>query len=165
MAKKPYIEEQTTEARQYKGSIKIESDLFKLLVEKTNKNMSFSEGSVELEAVEHIHFWRTYDSDGRKLKYSAPIAGHFHEIEYKEMPSGRVKIISCSGPLRMLTEKIKGKLVTHAVPLPDELEDKHTHDLKYLRSQTIAARETNSNAVNIMATEAQKTAPIAGIIG
>lgn len=153
--------------RVYSTGTIIESDLFKLNVANAMKNMAIQDsGQVELERVEHIHFFRTFDSDGKKMIHCAPVAGHFHTIEYKEDPSGgAVQIISCSPPLRMGLTRVRGQQKVVPVPLNEDLEDFHTHDVEYLRSHKVEARSQNLKAAQIIGEEASKTSTIAGIQG
>lgn len=150
--------------RIYKQNIRIESDLFKLQTAKAKKNVSWSDGDIQLEEVEHVHFFHTYDSDGRRQDRSAPVGGHFHLVEFEEGKNGKpAKIKSISGPMKMAKVKEKGRWKQKPVPLSEELEDSHTHDIKYLKSDSVQAREHNVNAIQMVGEEAQKTAPIAGV--
>lgn len=145
----------------------IDSDLFKLKLANAMKNIALQDsGMVELEKVEHCHFWRTYDSDGKKLIYSAPVAGHFHEITYEEGKAGEpVKVLKVSGPLRMVQKKIKGIMKVVPEPVNPDLEDNHTHEIEYLRSHKVESRTQNVRAAQMIGEEANKTSTISGIVG
>lgn len=165
---KVYVEQeeiQTTQTRVYKQDIKIESDLFKLSVAKMKKDMDNNKEHPNLVPLEHCHIWRTYDSEGKPQQYCSPIGGHFHEVTYEEDAKGAVKIKSISGPLTWGAKKIKGKFKKVAVPIPEHLEDNHTHTYEYIESHKINARQQNPIAANIIAADAQKVAPVAGVIG
>ena len=161
----PQLDEST--GRVYGSELTIESDLFKLKVANTNKNIAIQEsGQVDLEKVEHVHFFRTYDSDGTKQQFCVPVAGHFHEIEYVDDPKGgTVKIKRVSGPLRMVQKRVKGQIKNVPSPLHEDLEDNHTHEIEYLRSQKIQARAPNVRAMQLIGEEAQKGARVDGIQG
>lgn len=150
--------------RKYKGEQKIDSDLFRLKLAKARKNMSWDEKKVQLEDVEHSHFFHTFDSDGRKQKYSAAVGGHFHEIFYEENEDGVAIITGISEPLQMVKRtNDEGRMVTVAEPLPAKLKDRHTHEIEYIQSQTITKRTANAQAIEVATIDANKTAPIAGV--
>lgn len=159
-------QEKTNQERVYNdSSALIESDLFRLKLATAMKNVALQDsGMVDLEKVEHTHFWRTYDSDGKKLNYSVPVAGHFHEIKYEET-DGVVRVISCSPPLRMGTQKIKGQIKTVPVPINPDLEDNHVHEVEYLRSHKVQPRIVNAQAQQMIGGEAVKLSTIPGIQG
>lgn len=172
MSKKVYVEETITETitqpttqRTYKQDIKIESDLFKLNVSKMKKDVDNNKEDPNLIQLEHCHTWRTYDSDGKRQQYCSPVGGHFHEITYEEDGNGVVKVKSVSPPLTWGAKKIKGKFKKTAVPISDHLNDHHTHEVEYIESHKINARQQNPIAANIIAADAQKVAPVAGVIG
>lgn len=147
------------------SSALIESDLFRLKLATAMKNVALQDsGMIDLEKVEHTHFWRTYDSDGKKLNFSVPVAGHFHEIKYEET-NGVVKVISCSPPLRMGTQKVKGVTKMVPVPINPDLEDNHTHDVEYLRSHKVQPRIVNAAAQQMIGEVAVKNSGIQGIQG
>lgn len=165
MAKKQKTESVTSapEQRIYKNEIQIKSDLFKLELSKCNLNKGWND-SVNLEEIEHVHFFHTYDSDGKKMTRTNSVAGHFHVVEFKEQgPNKPVEIISVSGPMRDVKRKIRGRYHKVTEPVDSMLEDNHTHDIAYRRSENVKMREVAPEAVNLVALEAQKTAPIAGV--
>lgn len=154
-----------TEERRYRHSVKIQSDLFKASIEDAHKNLAWNEGDVKLEKVPHVHFFRTYDSDGKQLKTTNAVAGHFHEVTVEFQKEGPPKVTSVSQAKRMVKRKIKGKFVQVAELLPDFLEDTHTHDLEYIESNVVTARQGNVQAAQFIGAEAQKTQPIPGVHG
>lgn len=162
----PTTVDQTT-GRVYGHEITIESDLFKLKLSTCNKNVAIQDsGQVDLEKVEHIHFWRTVDSDGKKQTYCAPVAGHFHEIKFKDNGKNEpVEILSVSGPLKMGLTKVRGQIKTVPVPLHEDLEDNHTHEVEYLKSHKVQARAMNVKAIQMIGDEANKTTGVPGVIG
>lgn len=175
MAKKQKTESVSSvpEQRVYKNEIQIKTDLFKLEVSKCNLNKAWND-AVNLEEVEHVHFFHTYDSDGKLMGKRDPdgtilgrtnsVAGHFHVIEIEEQGANKpVKIISVSGPMREVKRRVRGKYVKVIEPVDSILEDNHTHDISYRRSENVRLREVVPEAVNLVAQEAQKTAPIPGV--
>lgn len=175
MAKKQNKESQviTQESRIYKNEIQIKSDLFKLEVASCNLNKGWND-AINLESVEHVHFFHTYDSDGKLMgKREAngethgktnSVAGHFHIINFEDQgPNKPVRILSVSGPMREVKRRVRGKYVKVIEPVDPNLEDNHTHDVIYRRTENVKMREIVPEAVNMAAQEAQKTAPIPGI--
>lgn len=160
----------TTQKRVFGNKFGFKSDLFKLEVAECNINKSWNDAP-NLEEVEHVHFFHTYDSDGRKMEKSNIVANHFHVVEYENQTDkdGKiladlpVKIKSVSPPMREVKERIKGKWTKVIRPIKADLEDNHTHEITYRRSEEIVARQISAQAVNIEAQEANKTAPIQGV--
>lgn len=151
-----------TQQRLFQGTVEIHSDCFKLLVASGNVNKSWN-GGVDLQTYEHVHWFHTYDSDGKKLTTSNSVGGHFHIIELEDSGDGIPKVKSVSGPLRKARKKVRGKWQVIDEPLPEELEDNHTHKIEYIKSSKVAMRTIDPRAVAIQTEEAQKTAPIEGV--
>lgn len=151
--------------RRYASQIMIESDLFKSSIENAHKNMAWSEGDVRLETVPHVHFFRTYDSDGKKMTATNAVAGHFHNVVVKEQENGPVQIVSVSPAMRMVRKKVKGKFVQVAEPLPEILEDHHTHSLEYVLSASVNQRVKNAMAAQFEGHQAMKIQKLDGVIG
>jgi len=156
-------EQNQSQQRVFGNKFEIKSDLFKLEVAECNMDKSWNDVP-NLESVEHVHFYHTYDSDGRKMVKTNTVAGHFHTIEVEDQGDNKpVKIVSVSGPMRELKKRIKGRFTKVFEPIKESLEDNHTHKITYRRTEKIQARQISPNAVNIEAAEAQKTAPISGV--
>jgi len=152
-----------TTKRIMKGTSEIYSDLFKLDVALMKKNISWSEVP-DYVNVEHCHFFHTVDSSGIPQYTSTKIGGHYHKMEIipsatKEDPP-TVKCVS--GPLKKVKQKQRGRLVT--VEVPAEEEDYHTHEVTYLSSETVQIRRMKPEIINMQAVEANKIAPIPGVI-
>ena len=149
--------------RIFGNSFEFKSDLFKLEVAECNLNKSWNDIPM-LEQIEHVHFFHTYDSNGRKMARTNIVAGHFHVIEYEEQgPDKPVKIISVSGPMHEVKRRILGKWQKVAEKISDSLQDDHTHKITYRRTERVKARQASVQAANIEAQEANLTAPIAGV--
>jgi hypothetical protein len=144
------------------------SDLWKLLVSTTMKQIGIEnhpdENPQSFIDVEHCHFFRTVDSDGKKFDRCTPIANHFHLVKTEinaDDPKGPPVIVEVSPPMRMAKTKKLGKFVMAPVPLNDF--DFHTHDVAYVKSEEVKTRAPNVEAAKVMALEAQKGAPVAGV--
>lgn len=174
MAKKKQFEanaQPTTQSRIIGGKGQVYSDLFKLEVAACSVNKSYND-IPDLYEQEHVHWFHTYDSDGKKHARSNAVSGHFHVIEYEEQGEGKpVKILSVSGPMREVKRKVRGrwqKVVEPVlVPMKDNEDetDNHTHAITYKKTDIVEIRTQSAQAINIVAQEAQKTAPIAGVTG
>lgn len=147
----------------FSNQLEFNSHLFKLEVAECNQNKSWNDIPL-LEPAEHVHFFHTYDSSGRKMERTNSVAGHFHVIEWQDQgPDKPAKIVSVSGPMHEVKRRIQGRWKKVVEPISESLEDEHTHAISYRRSEKVRARQTSIQAANIEATEANKTAPIPGI--
>ena len=156
-------ETNTEQKRVFGNSFEFKSDLFKLEVAECNLNKSWNDIPM-LESIEHVHFFHTYDSNGRKMARTNIVAGHFHVIEYQEQGADKpVKIISVSGPMHEVKRKVLGVWKKVVEPISESLQDDHTHKITYRRTEAVKARQTSVQAVNMEAQEANRTAPVAGI--
>lgn len=156
-------EQPTTQKRIIGGKGECYSDLFKLEVSACHVNKSYNDVP-DLYEQEHIHWFHTFDSDGKKHTRSNAVSGHFHVIEYAEQGEGKpVKVLSVSGPMHEVKRKIKGRWVKVTEAVSSSLEDDHTHEITYKKTDIVEIRSQSPNAINIVAAEAQKTAPIPGI--
>lgn len=161
-----------TYQRNMSGRKEIFTDLFKLSPAQVIKYEGFRENEAHPEDQkhkqdftywEHTHPFRTYDKKGDAQKYSTPIAGHFHVIEWApgKNPDDPPVIKSVSGPMVMGKQKIRGRVVQAPVPANDY--DFHTHDIEYMRSSKMEFSTTNVEAAKVVAFESSKTAPIPGV--
>jgi hypothetical protein len=154
---------QDSQKRVFGNSFEFKSDLFKLEVAECNLNKSWNDVPM-LESVDHVHFFHTYDSNGRKMARTNIVAGHFHVIEYEEQGGDKpVKIISVSGPMHEVKRRIMGRWQKVAEAISETLQDEHTHKITYRRSEQVKARQTSVQAANMEAQEANRTAAISGI--
>lgn len=156
--------------RNLSGTKEIFTDLFKLMTSVVIKYEGWAEADEHPDTHpqkfshwEHTHPFRTYDKKGQKITTSTPIGGHFHIVEWDDNtnPDLPPVIKSVSGPMVMGKKKIRGRVIN--VPVPANEYDTHTHDIEYLRSSKISFSTTNLEAAQVIAWEAQKTAPIPGV--
>lgn len=144
------------------------SHLFKLTVAKCIKNTGlftlqkdYHEDHEEFSKVDHMHWMRTIDSEGKQpiattqvsklpnhITYRcSPIAGHFHLVTMELFPEDKTKapvIKAISGPMIIQKTKVRGKVVMAEVPANDY--DSHKHKIAYERSQMVEARKANNDA-------------------
>lgn len=139
--------------RFFQGNEKIHSDTFKLEVAKVKKNISWND-TPNFEDVEHTHFFVTYDSNGRKMVYSGPTAGHSHKMEYWVDADGNLKA-KCGPPVRIIAGKeypyysamgVKSRQENTGRVVKNDIQDMHTHEVTYLRSNEVEKRTINIEA-------------------
>lgn len=157
-----FTDTKATQTRSFGSSIKIYSDQFKASLEKMKRNDAWNKDEERLVDIEHVHFFRTYDSDGKRHETMQSVGGHTHKVEWRQNAEGAAEILSVSGPVKPVRRKIKGKYVIQFDPIGDY--DDHTHELIYVRSDVVEARKTNPQAAQYLGAEAQKEPqPLAGI--
>lgn len=157
--------QEQTQQRIIGGKAQIKSDLFKLEVAACNVNKSFND-IPDIYEQEHIHWFHTYDSDGKKHIRSNAVSGHFHVIQYEEQGENKpVKILSVSGPMHEVKRKVKGRWLKVIEEVSSTLEDDHTHQITYKKTDIVEIRTQSPAAINVVAAEAQKTAPVPGVTG
>ena len=149
-------------ARVYKSSQEIDHDLFKLTLAKMKKNVSYNEEAPDYEDVEHVHFFHTVDSNGKAQTMSNAVGGHFHEVEVVHNTKGGLPTLKISAPLKWVRERVRGKNVRVARPLP---EDNHRHGMLYLGSQKIKPRQASMEFAKFESALRQKQeAPVEGVL-
>lgn len=160
-----------TYTRNFTGKKEVFTDLFKLSVKQVVKYEGWDEANEHPDTHpskfshwEHTHPFRTYGKKGEKLTMSTPIGGHFHLIEWEPSkdPDQPPKIKSVSGPMVMGRQRIKGKLVQ--MPVAANEYDDHIHDIEYISTSKIQFATTNVEAQKVIAFEANKTAPVPGVL-
>lgn len=136
--------------RQFKGEQIVNHDLFKLELANMKKNLSWTDYP-RLEDVEHCHFFHTIDKKGKKGEFSSPTGNHFHKVEYKVDEEGNL-IGECGPPLRKARKQygVDGngnpmyKYVNEPVNFGKGQSDTHTHDVRYVRSDTIEVKRMDA---------------------
>jgi len=93
----------------------------------------------EWELRKHKHFFRTFDSSGRKQVKSCAVGGHWHEITWHENANG--ELVAECGPAIFRKDTTKGLAKRFLRP-----EDKHTHTMTFMGSDMIRRREYNIDA-------------------
>ncbi len=135
----------------------VEASVIKFIGKGTGKNESPDTTPENFLEMGHAHVFRTLDTDGNKHTRSVAIAGHYHllELEYdKNDPEAAPKIVAMSGPMQLVTKKVKGRTVQVDEPLNDY--DYHTHDIAYVKSEKIQARTVNKEAKEFIANQSAK---------
>jgi len=165
------IKKKTQTKRSFSGKVAGLTDLFKLTIAKVIKHDSgATEGAHpeyqpnEFTQYEHTHPYRTFDKAGKACDYCVPIGGHFHIVktEAGDTPDEPMRVIDVSPPMVMGTRTEKGRKVQ--IPVPANNYDFHTHEAEYVRSCKFETSSTNFEAAAVVAFDAQKTAPVAGVV-
>ena len=118
--------------RIYANQMEIDSDLFKLEAADMLKNSSWNDKDPVIEKVTHCHFFRTYDSNGKKMSECNKVGGHGHEIKISVDENGNF-VGECS--------PAKGT----------KFGDNHIHYVKYLRSDRVMRRTISEDASRYIA--------------
>lgn len=168
--KSPEVIKKKTQKRTFTGKVEGLTDLFKLKVAKVIKQDSGASVDAhpethanEFTAWEHCHAYRTYDKQGKLCEYSVPIGGHFHVIKTKAGGADEpLQVVEVSPPMVMGLRKVNGRMTQ--VPVPANEYDFHTHEVEYVRSSRFETSSTNIEAAAVVAYEANKTAPVSGVI-
>lgn len=168
--KTPAKEESKGIERFYASSKEVDHDLFKLTVALMKKWMGYNKGEKDPEdliSAEHCHFFHTIDSDGKPQQFCSSIGGHFHEMKLVDNGDGVPTVECVSGPLQFKFEAYRKNRSTkrRKVAVPANDYDNHKHDTEYVRSEKVALRKVNKDAVELVRIEAQNLAPIPGITG
>lgn len=156
---------QPTEAagrdRVYRNTQEVDHDLFKLLVAKMKKNISYREDDPIFEDVEHCHFFHTFDSSGKPMDTSNSVGNHFHRMIEKKTSKGLSEFV-CSPPMQWVKKKKGGKMQK----VLQELDfDDHTHEVHYVQSQRITLRKANMEFAKVSSVVAARgTGAIPGIV-
>jgi hypothetical protein len=117
--------------RTMKGTEKIFIDLFKLEVGILMRDISWNKNP-NLVPIEHCHFFRTFDSNGKKMTQCSAVAGHTHDVTVSE-------------------KMVKGEKLLVATCGPAKSGDKtHTHEVKYVRSEEIKKRILSDEAARFI---------------
>lgn len=165
----PKQTKQESQPRVFSHAQVIHGDLFKSSVAKMIKDLGMDKSPFRVE-LEHTHVFRTFDSEGKKHNYCVSVGNHTHEVKWETDPNGVARIIEVGPPVKEAFKiDRRGRRTKVYVPITDESDaeyhDTHTHELTYLYSYNTEIRRTNLQAVTLIATEAQKTAPIPGVQG
>lgn len=150
------VKKQPTQPRFFQKTQEIHCDTFKLEVAKMKKNLALLGAADDIVNIEHCHFFRTYNSDGKKETHCHPVGGHTHEVVYKEVEGGVAEIVSISGPVSIVTKVVKGKRQKISQPMNADIEDFHTHDITYHGSSSVMKRQPDPRAAQMQGEEATK---------
>lgn len=132
--------------RVMKGSEVYQSDLFEADIKDYKKNKSYRKYQPEIERIPHKHFFRTYDSSGKKQLYCSTNAGHRHPVKIS-IEDG--EFVANCGPAERKVTIIKrtGESIERWVPVVyktdmegSDIVDAHTHEFRYKNSENIHPR-------------------------
>lgn len=150
--------------RQYRGSLVLDHDLFKLLPAEMLRNASYT-SKPNWVRMEHAHIFHTIDSNGRKQTASNHVGGHYHLVTVLKNPDGTIQAnpdgtpkVEVSPPMWRVPRKdpMTGEVVQVDERVP---HDSHVHGIEYLGSEKINVRSINVEAAKFDAQMRQKMEP------
>ncbi len=134
--------------RNFGGTREVVVDRFKLSLDKCAKNRALKVGGVEIQHLEHRHFWDSKDRRGKDTTHTEFMCGHKHAITYERGANGEIKLetLKCSPALMETVSKMgNGRKITRLTPVnfgqdPNSSEvrevlDVHTHEVEYMKSE------------------------------
>jgi len=133
---------------------------FKTNVEPMSKNRSWQYGKTVIDKIEHVHMFHTKNSQGKDMKYTAPVGGHFHEIIVSKSDDGEI-VAKCGPALHYKFKKLRSGKVKKTIAQvawyneekDSNLADDHVHKMIYLDSENLSpekikqTRENNANGI------------------
>ena len=151
-----------------RGQQQMLSHVYKLGVAKMMKNVAMDDSEPRWEPAEHVHFFRTYDSQGQAMEYTPAIGGHFHEVRKRpgQTPDSPDEIVSVGPPLKWVKQKIGPKRYAR-VAVPVGSHDQHTHDARYLDTEVVKLdNKINPEYAKLVAqVESGRPGPVEGVTG
>ncbi len=131
--------------RNFQTKKEVLHDLFKLKVGVARKNVSYQKDSLQMESLEHVHFFHSIDSHGDAQKTCNFVAGHTHEISVELDDKGNIKKTLCGVAKKQVERNlgrgvIKKELAAIGFGVNakgDNESDVHVHEIVYMRSEKI----------------------------
>lgn len=163
-----------------RGSQKIHVDHYKLLVAADVYNYAPTQvgdkAKIEMPVPkpqyterEHVHFFHTYDSNGKKQTKSTSIAGHHHEITVIAQGVDQPPKIVCGPAVKEVRRKDPRtkEWVIGLAPADDDkftIQECHVHEIMYLSSEEATIRDMNMRAIQLETREAKKGEGPGGVL-
>ncbi len=143
--------------RFYGRTAEFEHDIYKLTPALMRKNAGYNPRHPIWIQTEHIHYFHTIDSKGRRQKCCAPIGGHMHEVKTEET-GGVPKIVSVGPPVvkRGKLNKDNGKITTVYMRVEG---DDHIHPTEYMKSEKIRPAKMNAEFLKFQSENRQQIRP------
>jgi len=144
---------QVTPKVSYREALEVDHHLFKSTLANCLKGDKF--GPVKVKSIEHVHFFHTVNSNGQPQKYTSPVAGHVHEIEWGVDNEGNL-VAKCGPPVKKVVRPGKNGIprssyepirVTNYDAVdgePDVIPDNHQHKMVYLGSDRLSRAKVDS---------------------
>jgi hypothetical protein len=155
-----------------RSQMEVTSHSYKLEVANFPKNIASDEAKPEYHKAEHVHFFHTKDRAGKRLIYSSPVGGHFHELEIVPNPKGEAHppTVRCkSGPLKWVSRKDKyGNVSTRTAPAYEITNDNdyeqvemanHKHKPTHIQTSKIKSVQLSPEAAKVIGAAAPPPAP------
>jgi hypothetical protein len=132
--------------RVYKDATSFDHDLFELMDTNMMRNDEPTGWEPIWKAIEHSHFFHTFDSDGRKQIKSVAASGHYHPMEVIDQGPGNVPLVKCGPAMKDVMKKdARGQWKKVSAPVQGEMQ--HSHEVQWRSSLSMKTRKVNQEAV------------------
>lgn len=126
---------------------------FKTDIRKAQRNAAWKKGAVDIEEIEHRHFWDSKNRQGSVNTHCVARNGHTHHVSFEVSPDGKAIKTTCGPALREYQKKDpQGKASRAYEPIKlymvndDEnggfkpVYDAHTHVITYMKTEKVLVR-------------------------
>jgi hypothetical protein len=142
---------QEAHKRVYSKDKTVDHDLYRLELAKVKKNMGLQGTYNRWLDVQHQHFHHTHDSNGKPMDKCSPMAGHFHVITVvKPATADSPAVLKCGPAVKFVKHKTGSGRTKRGIEALRN--DNHSHEVSYVRSETIKVRAKNVHAATFMST-------------
>lgn len=142
--------------------------LFKTMISKFLKDLSFGSENMRIDQIEHVHHYHSVNSMGHAQKYTTMVGGHFHEVHWNVDPATGDIVAKCGPALKKVVKNTPRGTKTSVEPLKfynkehdQHFVDDHTHEITYVGSDELSIANIqniqNRNAQFMAAHEPKKT--------
>lgn len=145
-----------------RGQQKTYHHLFKAMLGKFMKNISWKKGSPNLQNIEHVHYFHSVNSLGMKQQFTTTVGGHFHKVDWKIDEKTGEPVAVCGPAMKKIVKAQEdGSQKTSIVPCRffagkqinedtgEERErwitDDHKHDMVYQGTDELTADMVRGN--------------------
>jgi len=160
--------------KEAKSGIKLRSQqvilhhVWKGLVSKLLKDLSFGNEEPKIDQIEHVHHYHSVNSMGHPQKYTTMVGGHFHEVSWSIDSKSGEPTAKFGPALKKIIKNTPRGTKTSVEPMKfynkanDQwFHDTHTHEAIYLGSDELSTSHVQeiqrSNANFIQSQEPKKT--------
>lgn len=127
-----------------KGHRKSWNHVFKSDLQELLKNISYKKDMPKIDKVEHVHHFRTINSQLKTQDYCTGASGHFHEVTW-EMRNGEPVVTKVGPPLVYKyarrpsgTKRVIAPIEFFDADADKMIRDTHTHKFEYIHSEELS---------------------------
>jgi len=126
---------------------------FKTDIKAAKRNNAWKKGAVDIEEIEHRHFWDSVNRQGVPNTHCVARNGHTHHVSYELSPDGKGIKTNCGPALKEVQHKSpngKNKRAYEPIKLymvDDDVNggvkpvlDNHTHVITYMKTEKVLVR-------------------------